>query len=264
MLAKCGRHGKIAVMIIIGMTGPIGHGKSTFASAIEELEPNTVHLESSLVVAEIANAMHDVLQEVPDPYDVESLNNWLKSLPAILLEHLHVHSTFDQIKLDQTQIEQHPIDYQKLLIHVENLKRDPSLAKQQITKENKETYRPFLQWLGGYLVQKISQTIWYDEIVRRIRAAQAQGSELCIVGGLRFPSDATAIRKAGGVIIKVYRPGHLQNDMLDPTERERDNITVDCTIMSNGTVEDVRRYAARVLDDIRDNRLQTLYQTSQV
>ncbi len=251
-------------MTIIGMTGPIGHGKSTFASAIEALVPSTVHLESSLIIAEIANSMHDVLNDIPDPYDVDSLNNWLKSLPAILLEHLKVHSTFDQIKLDQAQIEQHPVEYQKLIIHVENLTRDPSLIKQQITKENKETYRPFLQWLGGYLVQKVGQTIWYDEIVRRIHNAQAQGCELCIIGGLRFPSDATAIRNVGGVIIKVYRPGHLQNDMLDPTERERDNIPVDSTIMSNGTVEDVDRYAALVLEDIKNNRLQRLYQTVQV
>lgn len=249
-------------MIILGMTGPIGHGKSTFAKAIKELEPTTVHLESSLVIAEVANAMHDVLNGIPDPYDVESLNNWLRSLPAILLEHMGVHCTFEQLRLDQSHIEQHPVEYQKLIMHVENLRRDPGMAKHQITKENKENYRPFLQWLGGYLVEKVKQTIWYDEILRRIYDAQSHGSQLCIVGGLRYPSDAAAIRHAGGIIIKVYRPGHLQNDMLDPTERERDNIPVDCTIMSNGSVEDVKRTTIKVLDDIKNNRLASLYQTA--
>lgn len=248
-------------MILLGMTGPIGHGKSTFAKAIAELEPITVHLESSLVIAEIANAMHAVLHDIPDPYDVQSLNTWLRSLPAILLERMGVHCSYEQIQLDQVQIEQHPIEYQKLILHVENLRRNPSLAKQHITRENKESYRPFLQWLGGYLVQKINQTIWFDEILKRIYKAQTNGCKLCIVGGLRYPSDAAAIHSAGGIVIKVYRPGHLQNDMLDPTERERDNIPVDCMIMSNGTIDDVSRTAEIVLNDIKNNCLASLYQT---
>lgn len=250
-------------MIIIGMTGPISHGKSTFASALAELEPSLIHLEFSIVVARVANALHAALSQIPDPYDVTELNNWLRSLPAVLLETLHTKTTFDDIKLDQVSIELHPVEYQKLIMHVENLKKHPELARQAITLENKETYRPFLQWLGGYLVQKVDAGIWQKEIVRMIYDAASTGVKICIVGGLRFPSDAAALRQAGGIIIKVYRPGHLQNDMMDPTERERDNIRVDCTIMSNGTIEDVKRCSARVLEDIRSNRLQVLYQTAQ-
>lgn len=248
-------------MVIIGMTGPIGHGKSTFAKAIKELVPSTVHLESSMVIAEIANAMHGALSVPPDPYGVDSLNNWLRTLPAILLEHMHIHTTIEALMLDQASIEQHPVEYQKLILHVENLQRDKSLMRQEITRDNKETYRPFLQWLGGYLVTHIDKNIWYNEIVKRIHAARDKGAELCIIGGLRFPSDADAIRNAGGVIIKVYRPGHLQNDMLDPTERERDNIIPDSTIMSNGTVDDVTTCAKQVLDDIKNQKLEKLYQT---
>lgn len=250
-------------MIILGMTGPISHGKTTFADALEELEPKTIHLESSLVVARVANAMHAALERVPDPYDIDQLNNWLKHLPTILLDTVHTKATYEQLRLDQASIEQHPVEYQKLIMHVEQLRKDPGLARQAITKDNKETYRPFLQWLGGYLVQNVDSGIWFNEIVRMIYDAESTGVNLCLVGGLRYPNDAAAIRHAGGQIIKVYRPGHLQNDMLDPTERERDNIPVDCTIMSNGTKEDVKACAARILQDIRENRLSTLYQTKQ-
>jgi hypothetical protein len=244
------------------MTGPIGHGKTTFADALTELEPSTVHFESSLIIAEVANAFQAVLTDIPDPYNVERLNNWLKALPPILLNTVHVRCTFDQIKLDQKSMEEHPVEYQKLILHVENMQRKPELMTQTITKENKESFRPLLQWLGGYLVQKIDSGIWYNEIVRRIRQAEAAGAKLCIVGGLRFPTDAAILRGAGAIIVKVYRPGHLQSDMLDPTERERQNIRVDCTIMSNGTVADAKKFAQTFLEDLRNNRLQPTYQTA--
>ena len=251
-------------MILLGMTGPIGHGKSTLAHALKELEPASTHLESSLIIAEVANAMHAAIRTAPDPYDIESLNNWIRVLPAILLQTVHAKTTFEQLKLTQAEVEQHPIEYQKLILHVENLRRQPELISQEITRENKESYRPLLQWLGGYLVQRVGKGIWYDEIVRRIYKAQSRGCKLCIVGGLRYPSDAALLRQAGAIIIKVYRPGHLQNDMLDPTERERDNIPVDSKIASDGTVEDVKRCAATVLEDLKANRLQTSYHTAAV
>ena len=111
------------------------------------------------------------------------------------------------------------------------------------------------------MVQKIDAGIWYNQIVRLVKDAESTGCKLCIVGGLRFPTDAAILRNSGGLIIKVYRPSHLQNDMLDPTERERDNIPVDSTIMSNGTMEDVKRCAAVFLRDAMAGNIQLSYQS---
>ncbi len=248
-------------MILLGMTGPIGHGKTTLANALAEIVPKTVRFESSLVIAEVANAWQATLKEPIDPYDINALNNWLRSLPAILLEKLDVHCTFEQLELDQQNVDRHPIEFQKLILHVENLRRNFTLAHQDITPQNKENYRPLLQWLGGYLVARVDPGIWYTELVRRVKIEEQKGTELCLVGGLRFPTDAAILREAGAIIVKVYRPGHLQNDMLDPTERERDNIQADTTIMSNGSVDHVNRFAMQFLDDLHNNKLQKLYQT---
>ena len=38
-------------MILLGLTGPIGHGKTTFADALAKIEPTTVHLETSITRA---------------------------------------------------------------------------------------------------------------------------------------------------------------------------------------------------------------------
>ncbi len=250
--------------MLLGMTGPIGHGKTTFADALAELEPTTVHLETSSVVIEVANALQSTLVTPLDPYDVEALNNWLKALPAILLDILGIRCTFEQIKLEPDRIEKHPIEYQKLILHVETLRRNFTLAHKQIDTENKETYRPLLQWLGGYLVDRVDAGIWWNEIVRRAKKNEEKGCKLCICGAIRYPTDANIARKAGAVIVKVYRPGHLQNDMLDPTERERENIPVDCTIMSNGTLQDVKKFAKLFLEDLKNNDLKHLYQIKDV
>jgi hypothetical protein len=246
-------------MMIIGMTGPIGHGKSTFANALMNLEPTAQHFESSLIVAEVVNALHASTSKIPGRDNLDKINEWLRPLPSILLSTVHVKCNLEQVALTAEEVNLHPVEYEKLFLHIQNLTSNPDLLKHEITKENKEKYRPILQWLGGYLVKKIDPGIWYKEIIRRVYAVNSTGAKLCIIGGLRYPTDAQLVKQAGGVIIKVYRPGHLEYDKLDPTERERENIIPDATIVSNGTIEDVANCAKRVVNDIKENRLQKIY-----
>lgn len=249
-------------MIIIGFTGPIGHGKSTFSAALHKLEPSHVHLESSMIIAEIADTLHASLEKVPDRDDIDSINNWLRMLPVILLQKLQVHCTFDQLKLDIDRVARHPIEYEKLFLHIDNLAHNPKLLQQKISLDNKEAYRPFLQWLGGYLIRSVEPGIWYKEILRRIKIAEQKGVKLCTIGGLRYPNDANLLRKAGATIVKVYRPGHLQYDALDPTERERDNIKVDVTVVSDAGIDEVTTCAKIFMHDLETDELKKTYYTS--
>lgn len=249
-------------MIIIGITGPIGHGKTTVADSFASLEPTLCHFESSSIISEVGNAMHKVLQAIPNASDLASINNWIQNLPDILEQTVHIPASFDQLKLTEQGFKDYPIEYQKLILHIQNLKRSPDLAKQEITPQNKDHYRPFLQWLGGYLPERIDPGIWYKELVRRIHDSAQKGCEFCIVGGLRYTVDAELLRAEGAKIIKIYRPGYLQNDMLDPTERERENIQVDATILSTGTLDDLKRCTEVVWRDIKAGNLQAEYRTA--
>jgi hypothetical protein len=248
-------------MIVIGLTGPIGHGKTTFATALEHIEPHVRHFESSEVIAEVADAWHQTLDVAIDPASPESLNHALQSLPEVVQHVAGIACTFEQIRLDPDQLASHPVEYEKLLLHAAALQANPQLAARTVTEENKESYRPILQWLGGYLVARVDKGIWYKEIARRIERSRSEGCGLAIVGGLRYPNDAAILRQCNAKILKIYRPDYGQEDALDPTERDRNAITVDATIVNDGTLEQLVPCAKQVLKDIRDNSLRGSYMT---
>lgn len=251
-------------MHILGITGPIKHGKSTLAHAFADLEPKHIHLESGVVIAEVAEALHMASTAIPASDNITEINAWLRPLPAILQEKLHLSTDFEKIRINTSEVTAAPVEYEKLFLYLKTLAGHPSLAEQMITKQNKEQYRPFLQWLGGYLVQKVSHGIWYEELVRRAKAAESDGCQLALIGGLRFPSDAAIIREAGGVIISINRPDQAESDLTDPTERERKKIAVDSLIVNNGSVDELKSLARTIYGDIKEGKLLELYRTAVV
>lgn len=248
-------------MIILGITGPIGHGKTTFAEALASITPNTKLFESGLLVAEVANELHSTLKSIPNPNDIESINQWLSNLPEIIAKVLGTKTSYEKIMLDETKVQNDPIEYKKLIEYVSNLASNPELAQQKITKSNKTKYRPLLQWLGGYLAKNVNSGIWYEELVRRIKKAENNGAKLCVASGVRFPTDAFVLRKAGGTIIEVYRPELQQSDLLDPTERERSTILTDSVIANNGNIEDLTNFSKIFMYDISHDLLKPTYST---
>ncbi len=184
-------------MTIIGLTGPIGHGKSTLAGYFTSGVDSSIHIESSTVIAEFAEQIYvaNSSRDLPQPEDITGINAWLSVATEIVRKFLAIDCVFDRIEIYPEEVARVPSEYEKLFQHISDLNDNPRLLTQPINEDNKSTYRPFLQWLGGYFVQKIDSGIWYNEIVRRIRLAKVNGCELATVGGLRFPKDGEILRQ---------------------------------------------------------------------
>ena len=251
-------------MIIIGITGGIGHGKTTLAEAFSRIEPQSIHLESSDVIAEVVDAWHAQTTKLPNPHSIEEVNAWLDMLPSILGLTVHEQINPQMLHFAMDDITKQPALYDKLFTHLQLLQENPALLSQRINITNKGQYRAVLQWLGGYLVKKVDPGIWYKEIMRRAHEAESQGKLLCTIGGLRFPSDAEIVRGGGGFVLLIHRPLMTEQDISDPTERERAQIKANVTVTNDAGLTELVMCAQKMLTDIRLGRLQARYITSEI
>ncbi len=247
-------------MVLLGITGAIGHGKTTFASYLAQQNPQAYQTESSHVIAEVADRLNKFfVWESPRQQDIVSVNRWLAHLPAIASAVTHARIAVDDVTITEQDIVNHPRDYEKLWDYLATAHKNPEITSEYITSYNKQAYRPLLQWLGGYLVKHVDEGIWYNELVRRGSQAETYGCQLFIIGGVRFPGDAKIVRDAKGIIISIERPGVAVTDAKDPTERERRLIQPDATIVNNGSLEQLLEVSVRLYQDILAGNLQKQY-----
>ena len=248
-------------MRIIGITGAIGHGKTTLSEIFSRVEPSSRHLESFYLIAEVINQWYAKTGEPPAPDDLEAVNGWLKKLPKILQKTLHLEVEPELIIVTEQILKQEPVDYQKLFQHLTRLAAQPGLLEDEISDANKPAHRAILQWIGGYVTTHIDARAWYSELVRR---AQADDNlRLVTIGGVRFPNDAAVLREAGGIVLEIKRPAAPQPDLTDPTERERQNIKADSQILNDDSLDALEKLVKQVWGDIQTGQLRPIYRASQ-
>jgi hypothetical protein len=248
-------------MQIVGITGGIGHGKTTFGADLAAHATSAKHFESSDVIIEVANAWRAARGSLPPSSKINDINAWLQTLPEAITQITHVKTDAETLELTFERLVDHPEYYTKLFQYLDELRAEPDMQTGVIDISNKQAHRALLQWLGGYLAKVIDEGLWFDELIRRIR--QLSNVALVTVGGVRFPADADRIHAVGGVIIEVQRPTVSQADIQDVTERERQDIKADVLIINDSDLEALKRAAAHFYDDLVAGSLQPRYTASE-
>jgi hypothetical protein len=132
-------------------------------------------------------------------------------------------------------------------------------SEQLTTQEGKATVdefwnvtpRQMLQWVGTDCFRNVLHPkIWITVLLRRLVAALEPGQDtLVLVTDVRFPDEADAIRKWGGVVWRIDRPSVLEAEAEakkagNPphvSETALDNYeSWDAFIVNDGTLDDLR------------------------
>lgn len=251
---------------ILGITGDIKHGKSTFARHMQQINPNAhVHYETGEYVTKFGDAFNTVYKDLPADDDIKRINQTFEQLDSNFNQ-LFPASVVraNKLLLDHSAIEVHPGQEESDLSKwLHNLHSDPTLVEQPIAAGDKDLYRPFLQWLGNHFVTRVHPNIWFREIFKDVQK-NGTDKELILVGGVRYPRDATFVRSNGtgtiGKIIEIERPG-LVSDTTSPSEIRRREIKADVRIINNGTEADLGELCLRFYDDLRNGTLEPAYRT---
>lgn len=247
---------------LLGITGPIGSGKTACTELLTRQEPAHAVYESREIVSEVADDFNRALsgelafETTNEP--VELINQSLIWFVEAINEKLHQNVTWNQLAITKRQLATNPELFEKALAYIATARKHPEILEVPITAQNKATYRPLLQWIGGYLVAKISSTIWFDEIFRRIDIHDSD-KKLIVVNGLRYPSDAAVVRAHGGIILEIQRPLEPEQDPRDITERSRSDIKPDIMLLNNGSFDELEAVAAKLWADLSISNYQTQY-----
>lgn len=242
-------------MILLAIVGAIGHGKSTLAEALVKTEPSAVHIETFEIIAKLVNKMK---QTLPLDASISEINSWLEKMLPAISDYFGIEVELDNVRLpDSTDLSS--AEFIKLKEYIEENARNSKFRNKLITTDNKEAHRAILQWFGGYFTSVIKPSIWADAAMALAYKAEKNGCSLFVIGGLRFPAQIKAIRAAGGIVIEVERPGIIEKDLADPTERDRHNIKTDIKVINNGTLKNLDEIAKQIIINLKLGVQQSVY-----
>jgi hypothetical protein len=117
----------------------------------------------------------------------------------------------------------------------------------EFINENKEMFRPILQWWGTDFRRKLNgENYWVEKAIVKIHQAVKSGKDLIIIPDVRFRSEALTLLDLGAHVIRVSRPE--QTGDTHASETELDNFeSFHHIILNTGTIEDLKPEVQSIL-----------------
>lgn len=108
------------------------------------------------------------------------------------------------------------------------------------TSRHLETRRKVLQWLGTDVIRAANIDAWVECYARALDSAEADAG-MVFTTDVRFPNEARFIRRRGGHLVRVLRPG-LSNGGDHASETALDEQFMP-TVLNNGSLDALRASA---------------------
>jgi len=102
------------------------------------------------------------------------------------------------------------------------------------------TYREMLQKLGtDFARDMIDKDFWVKWLSNKV-VEVADSIKLVFVTDVRFDNEADWIKKCGGIVVEIQRPGSIsildEAEQKHPSEHGVDRALIDVTIINRGTI----------------------------
>jgi hypothetical protein len=101
-----------------------------------------------------------------------------------------------------------------------------------------------LQRFGTETIRRLDPDFWVRPVIKEANRLADQGKPV-VITDVRFRNEADVIDHAGGVLIRIVRPG-LDDRDTHASETELDRRWCDFALMNDGTLEDWQRTADEV------------------
>lgn len=111
-----------------------------------------------------------------------------------------------------------------------------------VVKREYPEVRTLLQRFGTELGREvIGEDVWVNILEQHMKKLLLQGNEV-VITDVRFENEAALVKRAGGMLVRIDRPG-LEDSDQHKSEREWRNVPSDWTYGNDGTLEQMERAA---------------------
>lgn len=112
--------------------------------------------------------------------------------------------------------------------------------------ENKEFFRPFLQWLGTYKRMFVDPNYWVARAYRTMLRAPSK-TRVIVVTDLRYINEMEHLLKLGTITIRVSRQSTEDLKDTHSSETELDNAKFNYNVANDSDLEDLKETVIKIL-----------------